>query len=134
MMHFPRRNSLLRALLVLSVCLLGIWAVVRGGGEAPLVNPGGFSQALYAANGELLRLTLAADEKFRLWTPLNQISPALLRATLGKEDRYFYFHCGVNPFSLARAALATYIDRKRRIGGSTIMISPSLGCGYFLKS
>ena len=37
------------------------------------------STAVYDAHQQLLRLTLAPDEQYRLWTPLAQISPALGR-------------------------------------------------------
>jgi penicillin-binding protein 1C len=77
------------------------------------------SRAVYAARGELLRLTLAEDGQFRLWTPLAQIAPELVEATLLHEDRFFHFHPGVNPVALLRGAATLYGDG-RRIGGSTI--------------
>jgi penicillin-binding protein 1C len=45
------------------------------------------STAVWSADGELLRVTLSADEQYRLWVPLDQISPALVDAVLLKEDR-----------------------------------------------
>src|SRR4029077_13008914 len=55
--------------------------------------------------GKLLRVTLSADQKFRIWTPLHDISPALLDATLRFEDKYYRHHPGVNPVALLRSAL-----------------------------
>lgn len=78
------------------------------------------SQAVYDRRGTLLRLKLAADEKYRLWRPLADFSPALVEATLLQEDRYFRSHPGVNPFSLIRAAWRTYVLKGRRVGGSTV--------------
>ena len=78
------------------------------------------STALYDVHGNLLRLTLARDEQYRLWTPLERIAPHLIDAVLLYEDRHFRWHPGVNPFSLGRAALQTYLRGGRRIGGSTI--------------
>src|SRR3569623_1676924 len=78
------------------------------------------SRAVTAADGTLLRLTLADDGQYRMWTSLDQISPLLIQATLRYEDRHFYWHPGVNPFALARAAVATYVTGGRRIGGSTL--------------
>src|SRR5512137_1762077 len=85
-----------------------------------LVNPGGFSQAVYDRNGHLLRLTLSSDEKYRLWMPLAEIPPAMVEATLLQEDGWFRWHRGVNPLSLVRAFYTTYLRRGRRVGGSTI--------------
>jgi penicillin-binding protein 1C len=79
-----------------------------------------FSQAIYDRNGKLLRLTLSRDDKYRLWLPLKEISPVLVNATLLHEDRWYRFHPGVSPTSLARAVWHTYIKRDRKIGGSTI--------------
>ncbi len=79
-----------------------------------------FSRAVYAENGELLRLTLADDEVFRLYTPLSEISPALIKATIFYEDRLFRYHQGINPFAVARSFWTTYVKKQRVVGGSTI--------------
>jgi penicillin-binding protein 1C len=96
------------------------WLLVGVGPRPLLVNKSGFSQAIYDRNGRLLRLTLSNDEKYRLWTPLNEIPPAMVDATLLQEDAWFRWHPGVNPVSLMRAFIATYVQRSRRMGGSTI--------------
>lgn len=87
--------------------------------KAPLSEAAPSSRSVTAANGELLRLTLAADEQYRLWTPLAEIAPAMQEAVLLYEDRWFYWHPGINPWALVRAALATATG-SRRIGGSTV--------------
>ena len=87
---------------------------------APLSEGPGLSQAVFDRKHELLRLTLAPDEKYRLWVPLEAISPALVEATLLQEDQHFSWHPGVNPVALARGAVTTYLTRERRMGGSTV--------------
>ena len=77
------------------------------------------SQAFLAENGELLRLTLAQDHQYRVWTPLKDISPQLAKAVLLYEDRWFYWHPGINPQALLRAAVRTYSGGQQQ-GGSTI--------------
>jgi penicillin-binding protein 1C len=77
------------------------------------------STSVWSADGELLRVTLAADEQYRLWTPLREMSPALVHAFLLKEDGWFYWHPGVNPVSLIRAAGKTWRGQGRQ-GGSTL--------------
>ena len=54
-------------------------------------------------NGKLLRVTLTADQKFRIRTSLPDISPALIDATLRFEDKYYGQHPGVNPVALLRS-------------------------------
>ncbi|MBS1198579.1 MAG: penicillin-binding protein, partial [Proteobacteria bacterium] len=78
-----------------------------------------YSLALQARNGELLRLTLAQDGQYRLWTPLAKMSPKLVAAVELYEDRWFRWHCGVNPVALLRGAWAT-ASGDRRQGGSTL--------------
>ena len=78
------------------------------------------STAITARDGALLRLALAADGQYRRWTPLEEISPLLIEATLLYEDRHFFGHLGVNPIALVRAARATYGGGTRRMGGSTL--------------
>src|SRR3954468_3272959 len=87
---------------------------------APLSEGPGLSQAVFDRRHELLRLTLAPDDKYRLWVPLEQVSPTLVEATLLQEDQHFFRHPGVNPVALGRGAVTTYLTRERRMGGSTI--------------
>jgi penicillin-binding protein 1C len=77
------------------------------------------STAVYAADGELLRLTLASDDQYRLWTPLAEVSPEYLQALQLHEDRHFRAHPGVNPIALVRAGFRTGTGGVRQ-GGSTI--------------
>ena len=78
------------------------------------------SRAVFDSQGRLLRLTLAADDRFRIPCPLEQIAPRLVQATLLYEDRDFYRHGGVDVPALFRAFWVTYIQRNRRVGASTI--------------
>ncbi|QPJ63577.1 MAG: penicillin-binding protein 1C [Candidatus Nitronauta litoralis] len=85
-----------------------------------LMDGVGYSSTYYDRHGKLLRLTLAPDEIYRVRLSLGDIAPGLIEATLLQEDRYFFEHPGVNPFSLMRAFYETYIKRNRRVGGSTL--------------
>ncbi|EKE73097.1 penicillin-binding protein 1C, partial [Gallaecimonas xiamenensis] len=104
-----------KALLALAALLLGprLWPADPLAGQAPT------SRAVLAADGSLLRLTLTQDGQYRLWQPLEQIAPAMVQAMQLKEDRYFYFHPGINPVALVRAVLATYVGGDRQ-GASTL--------------
>ncbi len=101
------------ALAVIALVALRVWP------HAPLQQQFPLSTAVWSADGELLRVTLAADDQYRLWTPLSEISPTLTEACLLKEDRWFYWHPGVNPIALVRAAFRSY-GGGRRQGGSTL--------------
>jgi len=88
--------------------------------KPPLLNETDFSTAVYDRNGALLRLTLAADERYRLFVPIDDISSLSIESTLLYEDRYFKIHPGINPVALLRAAWDTYILQTRPVGASTI--------------
>jgi penicillin-binding protein 1C len=86
----------------------------------PLLEGILFSQSVRDRNGKLLRVTLAPDQKFRIWTPLEEISPDLIDATLRYEDKYYARHPGVNPLALARCAFNFIRFHRATAGGSTI--------------
>jgi len=115
----PTLRRLLRiiALGLAAICL--VLAVFRLIPKPTLSSHYPKSTAIYARHGELLRLTLASDGQFRLWTPLNKIPDQLRTAALLYEDRWFYRHPGVNPWALVRAVWATLASGDRQ-GGSTI--------------
>lgn len=79
-----------------------------------------FSAAVLDRQGRLLRLALADDQRYRLRSRLDAISPAAIEATLLYEDRHFYRHPGVNPGSLLRALWSSYRSQGRPMGASTI--------------
>lgn len=87
--------------------------------KPPLASFYSESTAIYARNGELLRLTLAQDKQYRVWTPLAQIPKNIQTATLLYEDRWFYRHLGINPFALMRSVWMTF-GKGSRQGASTI--------------
>ncbi|MHA2609899.1 MAG: penicillin-binding protein 1C [bacterium JZ-2024 1] len=79
-----------------------------------------YSQVILYENREPMRMFLTSDEKWRIWTPLDEMDPALIRATICYEDRYFFFHPGVNPISVLRALIQNIRSGRIVSGGSTI--------------
>src|SRR5262245_35046282 len=95
-LHGAFRNGI-----VLCAVIAAIWLALA---KPPLLDGILFSQCVRDRNGKLLRVTLTADQKFRIWTSLEEISPDLIDATLHYEDKYYARHPGVNPIALARGA------------------------------
>ena len=85
----------------------------------PLLEGVSFGKIALDAKGGILKICPADDEKYRLRTNLDSIAPTAISALLCYEDRYFYFHPGVNPFALARAAFSSVFGVRRQ-GASTI--------------
>jgi penicillin-binding protein 1C len=103
--------------IVFCAVVAAVWLALP---KPPLLDGISFSQGVRDRNGKLLRLTLTADQKFRIWTPLQETSPDLIDATLRYEDKYYAHHPGVNPFALARCALDLLRFHRVTAGGSTI--------------
>ena len=79
-----------------------------------------YSKTVYAKDGTLLSAYLSEDEKWRMRTRLDEVSPDLKKVIIKKEDDWFYWHFGVNPFSVIRAMFQNIISGKRISGASTI--------------
>lgn len=88
--------------------------------QPPILEETSFSRLILDEEGRLLRVTLSSDEKYRIYTPLEEVSPQFLEATLLQEDRFFYYHLGVNPVALLKAIWQTYFLQHRQVGASTI--------------
>jgi penicillin-binding protein 1C len=72
-------------------------------------------------NGEMLRAFLNTQEQWCLpMDPEQPIPEKVRQAFLCSEDRYFYFHPGVNPIAILRALVQNIRHGKIKSGGSTI--------------
>lgn len=73
-----------------------------------------------AADGTPLRTFADKDGIWRYPVVRSRVSPLYRQALLGYEDRWFYYHPGVNPLSIARA-MGQNLGAGRVIsGGSTL--------------
>jgi penicillin-binding protein 1C len=79
-----------------------------------------YSQIVTAGDGTVIHAFLTKDEKWRMMLEQNEISPQLRKAILYKEDKWFYYHFGVNPFAIGRAAFNNLFHLRRTSGASTI--------------
>jgi len=63
-----------------------------------------------------------ADKKgvWRYHVNLKDVSPEYIHALIAYEDRYFYYHFGVNPISFVRAAWQYVVNQRIVSGGSTL--------------
>ena len=79
-----------------------------------------YSTIITGNKGEVIHAFLTADEKWRMKTSLEEISPLLKKTIIEKEDRFFYYHAGVNPLAMIRALFNNVLKMKRTSGASTI--------------
>ena len=97
-----------------------LWIIIKLFFTTPILTNIPFSRAYYDRDGKLLRLTLAADDKYRIFTPLAEISPHIIDAVVLYEDKHFYNHIGVNPTSIGRAIRQYVSGTPHPVGASTI--------------
>lgn len=79
-----------------------------------------YSRLWLDRNDGLLRLELAADQRYRLQLTNGQIAASVKDATLLYEDRFFYQHPGINPAAIFKAATESLLGNGRQRGASTI--------------
>ncbi len=86
----------------------------------PLHDKIEYSTIVTDNKGEVINAYLTSDQKWRMKTELNEISPLLKKTIIAKEDKYFYSHPGVNPIAVIRAFFKNIFRMKRTSGASTI--------------
>ena len=112
-----RRHRILYSILL---TLILLWGIIKIFFTPPLLSDIHFGRAYFDRNGKLLRMTLSADDKYRIYTPLAEISEYIQQATILYEDKYFKIHPGINPIALVRAASDYFSDVPHPVGASTI--------------
>lgn len=86
----------------------------------PLPGFGQSSRQVYASDSSLLHLSLSPDQKWRLKSRPGDISPSLKKVILFREDRWFYYHPGLNPLAVVRAMWQNMTAMHRVSGASTL--------------
>jgi penicillin-binding protein 1C len=71
-------------------------------------------------NGGLLREVLSDEGGRCRWVSLSEVSPFLIKATVAAEDRFFFFHGGVDALSTLRAVWQNLRRGRVVSGASTI--------------
>lgn len=109
---------------------MGKWLLITSGGLFllflllqwlfPLPDQVEYSTIITDNKGEVVHAFLTADEKWRMKTTLEEISPLLRKTIIEKEDQYFYYHPGINPLAIGRAMVKNIFRLRRTSGASTI--------------
>jgi penicillin-binding protein 1C len=86
----------------------------------PLPDRIEYSTIVTDDKGEVVHAYLTRDQQWRMKTELSEISPLLKKTIIEKEDKYFYYHFGINPLAMARAFFKNVFRMRRTSGASTI--------------
>lgn len=80
----------------------------------------GRSLTLEDRHGRPLRQLLGSHQGVDRFLPYDQLPPLLVRAFLVSEDKRFFWHPGVDPVAVARAAWSNLRHQERISGGSSL--------------
>ncbi|HEV7779775.1 MAG TPA: penicillin-binding protein 1C [Chitinophagaceae bacterium] len=86
----------------------------------PLPDKVEYSTIVTDNKGNVVNAYLTKDQKWRMKTELDEISPLLQKTIVAKEDKHFYSHPGVNFFAVVRAFFNNLFQMRRTSGASTI--------------
>ena len=107
----PRRKA--RLICILLLLLAYAFCLPRQLFQVP------YSTVVTDRHGELLGARIAPDGQWR-FPPCDTVPRKFVRCLLAFEDRHFYYHPGVNPLSMARAAWQNIRQGRIVSGGSTL--------------
>ena len=113
-----RRRKIVILLLASSLLPLLVFLTLSIVFPLPPVKP--YSLLIEDRNGEFLDAFLASDGIWRLRTSPAEIPLKLKKILIEREDRWFYYHPGINPVSIARALVLNLRRGKTVVGASTI--------------
>lgn len=129
MSHHPRLITLLhrlrrasatwygRCLTLLPVAFV-VFLAIDTLAPFPMTVP--YARVVTDREGAVLTSMLSSDEQWRFETRVDDVAPVLREAFIAKEDRWFRWHPGINPFAALRAAVNNVVTGTRTSGASTI--------------
>ncbi len=108
-----KRKRLATLIAILLVLAISFFAIKEPAFTDPTCT------VLVSKDNTLLAATIASDEQYR-FPPSQDIPQKFTSCIIEFEDRHFFNHPGINPFSIARAAWNNIKAKKIVQGGSTI--------------
>lgn len=117
------RRSLIYAMALLILCITGaIFVFVFSSiNELSLSKFLDRSYVLYSDKGNVLAYTLSSDTSaLRFKTTKDEVSKLYINMLIANEDKHFYSHFGVDPFSIVRAAFYNFRNQNVGSGASTL--------------
>jgi penicillin-binding protein 1C len=79
-----------------------------------------WSPVIRDRKGEWMGAYLSCDDKWRIYPPSQAKLSDLEKIILFKEDKYFYYHPGFNPFAIVRATIQNLMRGEVHSGASTL--------------
>ena len=109
---------LVKRFVIVIVCLFLLFFVLNV--LFPLNDKVEYATIVTDNRRDVVNAFLTSDDKWRMKTELDEISPLLRKTIIAKEDKYFYAHPGINVIAITRAFFKNLVRMKRTSGASTI--------------
>ena len=118
--HRRLRNFAVSLATLLALAWAPLEAALWAMGPPPLGEAQASSTIVVDRKDRLLRAFTTADGRWRLPVERTQVDERYLRMLLAYEDRRFQSHHGIDPMSMARAAVQLVANRRIVSGASTL--------------
>ncbi len=116
--NYKKIPSILRWFLKISISIYLIFIILDI--IFPIKIKSDYSKVVFSDDNKIMFATLNSEDKWRMKCELSEITPLLKTAIIEKEDKYFWFHPGINPISIIKATINNTLKWRRTSGASTI--------------
>jgi penicillin-binding protein 1C len=86
----------------------------------PLPDEKEYATCILDDQGQIVHAFLPRDQQWRIRLENTELTPLLKKTILFKEDKYFYYHPGVNPIAICKSLAGNILHGEIRSGASTI--------------
>jgi penicillin-binding protein 1C len=86
----------------------------------PLPDKVEYSTCILDDQGQVVHAFLNRDQQWRMKLGTSELTPLLEHTILCKEDKYFYYHPGINAVAIFKSFIGNILHGKIRSGASTI--------------
>jgi penicillin-binding protein 1C len=86
----------------------------------PLPDKIEYSVCIRDDQGQIVHAYMTKDQQWRMKLEAAELTPLLKNTIVWKEDKYFYYHPGINPFAILKSFAGNLLHGKIRSGASTI--------------
>jgi len=105
---------IVRTIIITLITLLLLFFVVDF--AVPFKVPRDYSLLITDCNGEPVHAFLNEADKWRMECNYEELPADVVKAIVHKEDKYFFWHVGVNPVAMVRALFQNSVAGERKSG------------------
>ena len=113
-----RSRYVIKIITIICVTLLSLFIIAVF--ACPFKIPYSYSLLITDCHGNPVYAFLNIEDKWRMECRYEELPADVVKAIVHKEDKYFFWHFGINPVALVRAVVQNVASGKIKSGASTI--------------